>query len=349
MAPRASLRLLAFLALAGTACGEIVEPDGFSIATSTTVGLAESGASSVEAPGSGEVVTGSPLTATFVPVRPDTYVPEVLISTTQAVLLASGAGVQVLDGNFAGSGTTKAVDDLLGGLVVQRGADGGEVIWLPAQGEEPAVLDEDGAVLLDVGYVDGSPFAVVLADDELEQIRLADTERTPLLTLGEEEQVIGLSASGGLHALALANERCGELQFYDTTGTRLDLNGPGEPDCPVPRRPAYGAVALSPDGAALVYTVVTYRNDGIEVGTEIVARELSSGTIYFRRKIGEDGERITALSFDGQRVAYLLRSPDTSSVAVLELTGERQETSIELAGASAVASISFARLPLADG
>lgn len=349
MAPSAPLRLLALLAFTGAACGEIVEPEGFSIATSTTVSSAESGASSVEAPGDGEVATGSPLIATFVPVRPDTYTPEVLISTSQAVLLASSTGVQVLDGNFAGSQTTKAVDDLLGGLVVQRGADGGDVIWLPAQGEEPAILDEAGAVLLDVGYVDGSPFAVVLVDDQLEQIRLADTERTPLLTLGEEEQVVGLSASGGLHALALANERCGELRFYDTTGTRIDLNGPGEPDCPVPRRPAYGAVALSPDGGALVYTVVTYRNDGIEVGTELVARELSSGSIYFRRKIGEDGERVTALSFDGQRVAYLLQSPDTSSVAVVELTGQRLETSIELSGASAVASVSFARLPLADG
>ena len=47
MAPR-TLILLATLGVAGAACGEVVEPEGFAPATSTTILASESGASSVE-------------------------------------------------------------------------------------------------------------------------------------------------------------------------------------------------------------------------------------------------------------------------------------------------------------
>ena len=275
--------------------------------------------------------------------------PEVLISTDQAVLLAGLDGVRVLDGTFARVRTARAVDDLLGGLVLEQGENGGEVVWLAAQGEEPVVLDVEGAQLLDVGYTEGSPTAVVLVDEkQIDQIRLVDNVRMPLAVLGDDEQLLALSSSGALHAVAIANERCGDLRFYRADGSLIDLNGPGEPACIVPRRPVYGAVALSPDGGALVYTVVRYRDDGIEVTTELVARELSTGSDYFRRQIGQDGDRITALSFDGERVAFLRQSIDGASANVLDLADNSPETPIDLLGATLIDSVSFTRLPLAD-
>ncbi|MDH3683300.1 MAG: hypothetical protein OEV40_25535, partial [Acidimicrobiia bacterium] len=287
----------------------------------------------------------------FVPSRPPDYLPEVLISSDLQLLAASPTEVRPLVGPFAGLAADRAVDDLLGGLVVQEpdaeGAGPGDVVWYRAEGGEPMVIDQAGAELLDVGYVGGSPAAVVLVgSDQVDRIRLVDNERTLMVTLEDEEQVLDLSASGGFHALVLANDRCGDLRFYAADGTRIDLNGPGEPDCIVPRRPAYGAVGLSPDAGAVVYTDVSYRDDGIEIATELVARELPSGTEYFRAKIGDDGDRITALSFDGERVAYLRQSETGVAVAVVDLSTEA-ETLIPLDADIVVDSVSFARLPLA--
>jgi hypothetical protein len=130
----------------------------------------------------------------------------------------------------------------------------------------------------------------------------------------------------------------------------VDLNGPGLPSCPVPRRPAFGSVALSPDGGVVVYTNVSYREDGIEVATELVARELVTGSEYFRLEIGGDGDQIVSMSFDGERVAYLRRSVDgTSSVAVVDLAAAGAAQPVDLAEGSPSGSVSFARLPLAQG
>jgi hypothetical protein len=276
----------------------------------------------------------------------------VLISSDREVLAADATGVTPLSAPFGARPAAIALDDFLGGLVVQEAAAGaapgrGSVIWLRAEGGDPVVVDEDGGELLDVGYVDGSPTAVVLADeDQVDRIRLVDDERTAVLSLGEEEELLDLSASGSLHAVVIRNDRCGDLRFYAADGIEIDLNGPGEPNCIVPRRPGYGAVALSPGGGAIAYTEVSYRDDGIEVMTELVARELSTGVEYYRGKIGEDGERITALSFDGDRVAYLRKSEGDTSAAVLDLRTE-QEVPIDLSGLVGVDSVSFARLPLA--
>jgi hypothetical protein len=117
----------------------------------------------------------------------------------------------------------------------------------------------------------------------------------------------------------------------------------------VPRRPAYGAVALSPDGATVVYTVVSYRDDAIEVATELVAQDLSTGEVFFQRKIGEDGDSITALSFDGQRAVFLRQSVAQTSVTVLPLVADAIETPIDVAGASVVNSVAFTRLSVVNG
>ncbi len=343
-------RLVLGLAIVGVfgvaSCAEIPEPEGFSIATVTSEASPADVASGIGEPAVA-AQSNSPNTTEFVPSAPPDYLPEVLISTELAVFSAGEEAARPLDGSFAGLRTARAVDDLLGGLVIQE-SGGGDVVWLPAESAEPEILDRAGAQLLDVGYVGGSPFAVVhVGDGLIDRIRLVDGARTPMIRLEDDEQVLALSASGGLHAMVVANDRCGDLRFYSAEGDQVDLNGPGEPDCIVPRRAAYGAVGLSPDGGALVYTVVSYRDDGIEVATELVARDLDTGTDFLRRKIGEDGDRITALSFDGERVAYLRQSDQTASVTILNLTDE-QETPVDLEGIALIDSVSFARLPLAS-
>lgn len=352
MPPRPALALIVLAALTAASCGEIPEPEGFTIATATTAREASDATAVVEEAAT-EVRSAAPVTTEFVPTRDEDYVPEVLISTASALLSADGDGLRPLGGSYAGLSTARAVDDLLGGLVVEHHPLGDldeqrEVIWYPAQGKEPVIVDDAGARLLDVGYVGGSPTAVVLVGAvQIDRIRLVDNERTPMITLGESEELLSLSASGGFNAMVLANEQCGDLRFYTADGTLIDRNGPGEPNCIVPRRPAYGAVALSPAGGAMVYTAVRYRDDGIEVRTDLVARELDSGDEYYRRTIGRDGDRITALSFDGERVAYLRQSDTVTAVSVLDLSADT-ETPIDLEGVGVVDSISFARLPLAS-
>lgn len=350
MSRRSSSGALLASALFVASCGEIVEPEGFAIDVPTSL-LATNAAEGAPDQASEEQVPGVTTTTNFVPRTPN-YVPEVLISADQVVLAAAGGQVRPLEGLFGDLETSRAVDDQLGGLVVQRvdtSGGPGEVIWLPAQATEPTVIDDSGAQLLDVGYVEGSPSAFVLVDDRVvDRIRLADDERISVVTLREGDDLLGLSASGGLYAIVVSNERCGDLQFYNADGDLIDLNGPGEPDCIVPRRPAYGAVALSPDRGAVAYTVVRYRDDGIEVSTDLMVRDLGTGIDYIERSIGEEGDQITALSFDGERVAYLKTSTEDRSVILVQLSPEEVEGTIDLPEAGTVESVSFTRNPLAN-
>lgn len=330
------------------ACGEVPEPEPFALTGSTASTAPDSGASSVEAPSAGgddpEVTVVAP---NFVPQRPADYLPEVLVSTGSE-LLAAGLGSEAapLDGLFAGQTSVRAVDDLLGGLVVQRPGVDSDVVWL--SGEEALAVATD-ATLYDVGFA-GAAYAVVEIDGALEQIRLVDRERTTLFPLAEEQEVLSLSSSGVLSAIALADTECGAVRFVDVDGNPVTIDAMGEPNCPVPGRPYFSNVALSPDGGALAYTVVTYREDGLEAATDLSVLDIGGSTIYFRRKIGEDGDRITSLTFDGDRVAYLKRTADTQAVTVLQVASGAQERTVSVpAGEAQVSSISFARLPLAEG
>lgn len=354
MRPPRLLALMAAASVVAAACGEVVEPEGFSTSTVVAAIGDGTGASSVELPPLGEEPPPVTLVApNFVPQRQVGYIPDVLISTDTQILIAGEAGdAQPLGGAYADIPSLRAVDDLLGGLVFQRPGEAGEVLWLSGEGAAAQVV-ADTVDLLDVGY-SGAGFAVVQTDRQLEQIRLVDAERTVLHLLADDEEVLALSASGGLHALAIADDQCGELRFFDLEGAPIELRGPGEALCPVPRRPYFGSVALSPDGGAMAYTIVSYRGDGLESGTELVVRELASGRAYFRRKIGEDGDRITDLTFDGDRVAYVKAPTDAATngavVTVLELATGAQERTIEFdESVNRINSISFARLPLAEG
>ncbi|MEM9133427.1 MAG: hypothetical protein AAF962_19035 [Actinomycetota bacterium] len=347
--PRLAAQLLA-VALVAVACGEVVEPEGFAVSTSIlAVDGDDAGASSVGAPASDNDDPTSLVSPNFLPQRSLDYTPELLISTDEEILLAGpGGAASGLTGTYAGLPSARAVDDLLGGLVYQQAGVDGDVLWLTSEDATVQVLAE-GVELLDVGF-SRAAFAVVQSGQELEQIRLADAERQPFITLAEGEEILNLSVSGGLHAMAIANEECGDLRFFDVEGTEIGVQGPGEPNCPVPRRPYFATVALSPDGAALAYTIVTYRDDGLEAGTELVVRDLANGRAYFRRKIGEDGDRITQLTFDGDRVAYLKSTADSAQITVLEAITTGQEQTIDLgATTTEINAVSFARLPLAEG
>jgi len=344
---------MAALLFVAAACGEIPEPDSFAIATPSTIDVAGAPEDETAEIEPEEVVSADAAsTAQNVPSRPPGYVPELLISSDSAILVAGPDSLAPLAAPFGTVSAASAVDDFTGGLAVQATADGaasgpGSVLWLRAEGGDPVVVDEEGALLLDVGYVDGAPTALVsVGQDQIDRIRLLDEERETLLVLGDEEELVDLSASGGLNAIVVRNDRCGDLRFYSADGSEIDLNGPGEPDCIVPRRPAYGAVALSPDGGAIAFTEVSYRDDGIEVATDLVAQELSTGTEYYREQIGEDGERITALSFDGDRVAYLRKSEGETSAVVTNLT-TTEVNLIDVSGIVGVDSLSFARFPVA--
>lgn len=328
-------------------CGEIPEPEGFAAASSTTTDEGGGVVLGVGEDGGGEAAGPTPTTA-FVPSPPEGYVPQVLMAADGQVLTSDLVETGRVPGPVAQEQAIRVIDDLLGGLVVERMPPSTEIVWIPQVGD-PETIEGGGARLLDVGYVAGTPVAIVLADDEkqVEGIRLVDLEQTSIVDLADDEDLLSLSASGGLIALVVGNDQCGDLRFYDSEGDELGLDGPGEPDCIVPRRPAYGAVALSPDGGALAYTLVSYRDDGIEAATEILVRDLISGVNYFTRKIGEDGDSIRSLSFDGDRVVYVREAVGVNSVTVLEIGGAETETPVDV-GTSSVADASFARLPLAD-
>lgn len=334
------------LLVAAAGCGEVPEPAGFPVGEGVSGGgdgSEELGRSDQGTPAT-TVVERPVATTDFVPRRTDNSVAELLIASNRGVLVGYGPQVEPVGGSLQDVPVSHVVDDLISGLVVQEIGVDGPVKWVSGVEAESNVISEGGAELLDVGYVNGASFAVLYSDSLVELVRLVDGVRTPLVELGAGEELVDASVSGGTIALALANAKCGDLHFYGVDGAQVQVNGPGEPDCIVPHRPTYGAIAMSPDGGSLAYTMVSYRDDLIEVATEVVVRDLSSGEEWFRRKIGEDFDRIMALSFDGERVTYLRESTDASSVTVLELTGRRDETQIDLPDGADVMSVSFARL-----
>lgn len=347
-----STKLVAVLftaALVMSACGELVQPEAYSPSTSTTVadGVEQQTASQIqEQPG----LTGG--IDEFVPTPEPGYVPTLLVSGDNYVFANDGLASLPLDGLLADLSTTRAVDDLVGGLVIQESA--GPIVYRQAQGDPETLDDTPDSRLLDVGYWDGSPRAFVeVGSGRVDWIQLAersgsDRERQIHLELAEDEEIVAFSASRDLQAAIIQDDRCGELRFFSADGQPLDFPGPAAPDCVFPGRPAYGAVALSPDGGAVAYTIVSYRGDGTEAATELVARELLAGSdFFFSRRIGEDLDVVTSLAFDGERAAYLKESDGADSVTLLDLAVDSLEVAVDLIEAGDIYSVSFARIPVA--
>ncbi len=344
-----SVMALVTLALLAVSCGELEQPEAYSPSTSTTVsdGVEQQTASQVqEQPGlSGGIDE-------FVPTPQPDYVPTLLVSGDDYVFGADGLESIPLGGALADLSTVRAVDDLGGGLVTQE--VGGPIVYRQSQGEPETLDDTPGVRLLDVGYWDGSPRAFVeVGTGQVDWIQLAersgsDRARQVHLQLAEDEEIVAFSASRDLQAAIVQDGRCGELRFFSSDGSPLDFPGPAAPECIFPGRPAFGAVALSPDGGAVAYTIVSYRGDGTEAATELVARELLAGSeLFFSRRIGEDLDAVTSLAFDGERAAYLKESDGTDSVTLLDLTVDSIEVPVDLIEAGDIYSVSFARIPVA--
>ena len=289
----------------------------------------------------------------FVPTADRDYVPTLLVSSERYVFTVDGVESIPLGGALADVRSVRTVDDLVGGLVIEE-LDG-TIMYYQAQGE-PEVLADSGSSLLDVGYWDGSPRAFVqAAPGRVDWIRLvserpgAGHERQIHIELPEGEEIVSFSASRDLQAVVVQDDGCGELRFYGSDGEQLPIQGPTPPECTFPGRPGFGAVALSPDGEAVAYTTVSYRGDGTELATDLVARELfgQAATFFPSRRIGDELDVINSLTCDGERVAYIRSSDGTESVTLLDLTAGSAELSVDLLASSDIHSVAFTRLPLA--
>lgn len=315
-----TVALTAALTLA-TACAPIDDPElgADPIAPSTTLAGLESGGAE-----NGDGTIPETLTIRdFAPPRPDGYVPSLVIGAASGLYVRDeGVLVTPLVESIEGRVATKIVDDFFGGLVLQRGQEAIE--WFSGQGD-PVVLDDSGARLLDVGFLDatGAVHALIGVNGRaIETVDLGATlvgtvERVAFYTLDEGQSLIDLSASNGLHAVVVSDQNCGDLIFLNSAGERVNLGGPGQPACVVARRPGYGAVALSPDRSSVVYTELAYRSDGVVAVTRVIGRSLGSEDKLFDLQIGAAGEVIRNLSFDGQRLSFLKTGPESSTIEVL--------------------------------
>ena len=338
--------VLVAAALLAAACGELEAPAAYSPTTSSTV--------PVEPEQEDEVDTAPPtqsvqLADEFFPGPDPSYVPSLLVSGDQPVFAVDGLESIPLGGALDGLEATRVHDDLVGGVVVQ--APDGSIEYRQAQGQNEA-LPASGTTLLDVGFWEGSPRAFVKsAPGRVDWIQLVTDdsgvhERRTHFELDEGEEVVAFSASGDIQAVVVQDAGCGEMRFYGSDGELLALRGPEPPPCTFPGRPSFGAVALSPDGGAVAYTIVTYRDDGTEQVTELTARELlADAPPFFQRRIGEDLDVISSLTYDGARVAYVRSSGGGQSVGLLDLTTE-SELAVDLLAVDQVFSVAFTRVPL---
>jgi len=356
---------LAVLAAASVlvACGSIPEPESFQPTTSALAGQVDSGSATPDGQTGGLGAPAGPAAvdpvaaAGFQPPLPEGYVAQSLVATDQGVLAGDSGGLLALPPPLATFHAARVVDDLVGGLVAQAAdpqpGTRGDIVWLPAERGQPTLIDGTGSTLLDTGYADGTPWAVVAhPSGEVARIRLVDLTESPLFTLDHDEQLLALSAAGVVHAVAVSDAECGQIRFHGPDGGLVDLPAPAVPTCEVPRRPAFGAVALSADGRELAYTMITYRDDGIEATTEVLVRDLATGTDLVRRTVGRDGEQITSLGYDNRRVLYLrqARAGGPPVPELLGLAGEGPTSVLPLPPAAVASSVSFARRSLtADG
>lgn len=378
-ARRRALAAATAAAVTAASCGAVPEPESYQPTSTSVAGTPASlairpgavatatqeGPQGLSPPAGPTTVDG---TSGFVPQSVDGEVAEVLVATTTGVLGATPAKAVPVAGAAGEMPVVRAVDDLLGGLVVQRAASGaartgsrtgnsqagstqgnqnGDIVWVADDATGPLSLAADGSRLLDVGYGEGSPYVVVLRPSgSIDRIRLADLTVTPMEHLMADQSLLALSVSGTRHAATIADSRCGSLQLRSFAGQALALPGPRPADCKVPRRPAYPLVALSPDGQSLAYTVVSYRADGLEVTTELVVVDLVTGDDRGRRVIAQNGERVTSLSFDGARAVFLRRSATAAVAAIVDPGTTAPETRLPLPQPQAATSVAFARNPV---
>ncbi len=359
---RAALVAGLFLAIA-SACTPIGDPDlgtGTEISTDTAVET-DAGADEpvIQAPDDESAdVAPSPVAAVpvFSPPRPEGYIPSLLIVAQEEVSVRDSTAIGfadqapldlVLDG-----GAETVVDDFFGGLVVGLNNEetGRSIVWLRADDSAPAPIVTGDERLLDVGFIDSTlqAHALVASSPQLiERVPLGEGERAILVQLSEPQSLIDLSASEGLHALSIADANCGAVLFFDSSGEEVAIGGPGVPPCAVGRRPAYGAIALSPDAARIAFTLRTYRSDGVVATTELVVQELGTDVVVFSQQIGGPGENVDNLTYDGSRLVFTREGPELIEVIQLESTADAEEQLVSISAEPS--SVVFARQPITVG
>lgn len=327
-------------ALGAPACAEIGEPylgEGVSAPSSTVVEEATEDETTDE-----EVISAN-VSSVFSPPRPDGFVPGLLASLGTNLVLVEEEGATDLGVRFPGASVERVVDDYLGGLVAQL--EGGIVQWLPAEGVAPTLVSSGNGSLLDAGFIDDTLAVQVFLEvaGGIDRIKLVDGEREPFTRFDEGEFVVAFSSSNGIQAVAIGDDACGSLAFFNTSGQRIDLGGPSDPVCPVPRRPQFGAVAMSPGGDVVAYTEVTYREDGLPASSVLTVFELASETVLFTSVVGNPGEQIESLSYDGRRVTFL-RTGETGREVGLVTVADQVESLVT--GLEGVQDVGFVRLRL---
>ena len=290
-----------------------------------------------------EEVVSADVSSVFSPPRPDGYTPGILASVDTGLVLVEGDTVTDLGDRFPVGPVERVVDDYLGGLVAQL--EGDVIQWLPADGAAPTQVSDTDGGLLDAGFIDDTLAVQVFVEvpDGIDRIKLVDGEREAFTRFDQGANVVAFSSSNGIQAVAIGDDACGSLAFFNTSGQRIDLGGPPDPACPVPRRPHFGAVAMSPGGDVVAYTEVTYREDGLPASSVLTVLELESGTVLFSDTVGAPGEQIDSLSYDGRRVTFL-RTGEGGREVGLVMVADQIETII--AGLVGVQDVGFARLPL---
>lgn len=237
---------------------------------------------------------------------------------------------------------TRVSDDLFGGLVLQ--AASGEVMWFPGTGGEARQVSVEGE-FLEVGYSGGTPEALTVQPGQVSRTRLIDNDSTPFAEIDNGEEVIDLSSSGGIVAVVKSDQACGSVAFLAGDGTPLALDPIAEPDCGLRSRPTVGSVALSPDGEAVAFTLIEYREDGVELVTNLTAIELTSGAEILSTEIGGSGDVVSSLAFDGSTAVALRRSSSLSEVVVVDADSIEV---LDIGTESAARAVTFARLPLSE-
>ncbi len=330
------------IALVTSACTELGEPD--------------LGAAPGEAPVQVVAIDDAPATAEgsisadstlpqFMPERPEGYIPELLVASPGGTGILAGPTIAALNSPVTELASRKVFDDFFGGVVVED--EEGRVLWLAEQADAGIVINGDGGSLLDVGFIDGSSWALLATSpSSIERYGFVSGERVELVNLAGTESVLDVSSGGGLYVLAIANEECGEIRFLNSAGAPVTLPGaPQVSDCPVLKQPIFTHVATAPSGDIYAYTEVTYRSDGVAELTEVVIAETSTG-FPFRIPIGGAGETITSLSIDGPRIAFVRESTRPTEIVVIDIA---KPDSPSVSPFEAVASVSFARIPLRVG
>ncbi|MFW2382046.1 MAG: hypothetical protein ACN4GZ_09830 [Acidimicrobiales bacterium] len=380
---RLVLALVGFALVAG-ACASLGEPDLGSFPTTSAPvavdGSADDGGT--QDPGSGQA---DGVSVEALPPRPPDYVPSIVVVTSDGVgviereagpepfspLVPLPLGDPVPEEAVAPSSTSttafrfetteaddqvttstipeetrlvwaRASDDLFGGLVLQ--ATTGEIRWFPGTGGGIREVIADGS-FVDVGYSAGTPEVLTEQSGQIIRTRLIDNESTVFTALEPGQELIDLSSSGGIVAIATSDNACGSVDFVTGDGTPLNINPFGTLVCLQTSRPNVGAVAMSPDGEAVAFTVVEYREDGVELETELVAIELTTGAEILASEVGGSGDVIDSLAFDGSMAVALRRSSAGNEVIVVD--AEAVEV-LELEDGSVPRSVTIARLPLSE-